>query len=37
MLDDFKQTVAWDERHFIGVHIRRTDLAITQPDVRDLS
>ena len=33
MMDDFKQSAGWDERHFIGVHIRRTDLAITQPDV----
>ena len=33
MMDDFKFSVGWDERHFIGVHIRRTDLAITQPDV----
>ena len=33
MMDDFKLSIGWDERHFIGVHIRRTDLAITQPDV----
>lgn len=32
MMDDFKLSIGWDERHFIGVHIRRTDLAITQPD-----
>lgn len=34
MLDDYKRSVGWDDKHFIGVHIRRTDLAITAPDVR---
>lgn len=33
MVDDFKVSVGWDEKHFVGIHIRRTDLAITQPDV----
>lgn len=37
MLDEYKLSVAWDERHIIGVHIRRTDLAITQPDVSSAS
>ena len=33
MVDDYKSAVEWDDKHFIGVHIRRTDLAITAPDV----
>lgn len=34
MVTDYKNAVNWDTFHTIGTHIRRTDLAITQPDVR---
>lgn len=32
MVEDYKRAVEWDDKHIIGVHIRRTDLAITAPD-----
>jgi len=32
MVEEYKRAVDWDDKHFIGVHIRRTDLAITAAD-----
>ena len=33
MVNEYKRAVGWDNYHIISTHIRRTDLAITQPDV----
>ena len=34
MYDEFKKSVGWDDKHMIGAHIRRTDLAIVDSSVR---
>ena len=34
MYDEFKKSVGWDDKHMIGAHIRRTDLAIVDSTVR---